>query len=180
MAEAGLAPGELIRPQRGSPTSFHLAIGPGGVPLGVACTTIGPLPDLPLGLALVRAGVPVDRHAPLAGPTCELVSMSVDPPADHDGVAESLYRSFYRRARYQGARSIAVGVDPWLLDVLREQYGVPFTVLGPPLDLAGRELLPVGGALSELEAGVAGAVPSFHEFLTAPVGGIGASDPAYR
>lgn len=169
LAEAGLAPGDRRLPDRGSPTAFHVALGPKGEALGVACTTIGPLPDLPLGLALARMGVPIDRHFPLPGPTCELVSLAVEPMADGSGIAEALYRSFYLRARRHPAQSLAVGVDPWVFDILREQYGVPFEVLGPPLDLLGRELLPVGGELGALEAGVAEKAPRFHAFLTGPL-----------
>ena len=168
LVEAGLVPEDVVRPPRPSPTTFHLAVSSAGDPLGIACSSTGPLPELPLGLAMLQAGIVVEPDVPLPGPTCELVSMSVDPLGQHDGIAEALYRSFYRRAQASAASSVAVGLDPWVLDVLREQYGVPFSVLGPTIDLLGRTLLPVGGELMALEAGVASAAPGFHAFLTAP------------
>ena len=169
LVEAGMVPDDLVRSPRPSPTTFHLALSAEGTPLGVASSIVGPLAELPLGLAMLQAGIEVGPDAPLPGPTCELISMSVDPLGQHDGIAEALYRSFYRRARASAASSVAVGLDPWVLDVLREQYGVPFSVLGPTIDLLGRTLLPVGGELVALEAGVASAAPGFHAFLTAPV-----------
>lgn len=165
LAEADL---DLTRPPsstRVSPTVFHLALGPDG-PLGSAASTVGPLAELPLGLALQAAGVDV-AEIDLPGPACELVSLSVDsdPARDTTGVTEALYRSFYRQAKASGAQSAVVGVDPWVFDVLTEQYGVPFTVLGPPLELLGRELLAIGGDLRVLEDGVRRDAPAFFAYL---------------
>lgn len=139
LAEADLAAIEPPSSSRVSPTTFHLALA-GGEPLGVATTTVGPLAELPLGLALRAAGVDVATEIDLADDACELVSLSVDPDAHRatTGVTEALYRSFYRHAKQSSARSVVVGVDPWVFDTLTEQYGVPFSVLGPPLDLLGR------------------------------------------
>lgn len=172
LADAGLRGQELPSAHRHSPTTFHIATDERGTPLGVAASTIGPLAELPLGLALVEAGVDLtaDRHT--TDPACELVSLSVDvDQVAKDaavGVTEALYRSFYRRARASEARSAVVGVDPWLFDVLTEQYGVPFQVLGPPLRLLGRELLAIGGDLDVLAAGVASASPQFAAYLDLP------------
>lgn len=50
---------------------------------------------------------------------------------------------------------------------MRDQYGIPFETIGPLINLLGRQLLPVGGILSELESGIARRAPDFHGFLTA-------------
>ena len=164
LADAGLTgPGPRTRP---SPTTFHIASGPHGQVLGVASSTVGPLAELPLGLALRAVGAEVDDEKPLPGPVCELVSLAVNNTDDTDGVAEVLYRSFYQLAVKSAVRSIVIGVDPWLVDLMREQYGVPFETVGPLLDLLGRQLLPVGGELRRLEAEVATRTPEFHAFLT--------------
>lgn len=164
LAEAGLSVGTTRA--RPSPTTFHVASTADGQILGVACTTIGPLAELPLGLALQTVGELVDDEHPLPGPVCELVSLAVTQGEDTDGVAELLYRSFFQHAVRARARCITIGVDPWLVDVLREQYGVPFETIGPPIDLLGRQLLPVGGDLLQLEQTVAVHAPDFHAFLT--------------
>ena len=158
-------------PSRPSPTTFHLAVCE-GVPIGVATSTVGPLAELPLGLAMRAAGVDIETEIELPGPTCELVSVSVDPAAARDtvGVTEALYRSFYRQAKQSSAQSAVVGVDPWIYDILTEQYGVPFEVLGPPLDLLGRELLAVGGRLDLLEEGIRRNAPEFFAYLELPYG----------
>jgi len=111
----------------------------------VASSTVGPLAELHLGLALANAGVDLETAVELPDPACELVSVSVDPTREgsSSGVTEALYRSFYRHAKESQARSAVVGVDPWIFDVLTEEYGVPFRVLGPPLVLLGRELLAI-------------------------------------
>ena len=172
LADAGLGASARLAARRQSPTTFHVATDERGAPLGVACSTIGPLAELPLGLALAAAGVDlaIEQHIP--DPACELVSISVDLEAVGSdgvtGVTEALYRSFYRRARRSEARSAVVGVDPWLFDVLTEEYGVPFEVLGPPYTLLGRELLAIGGDLDVLEAGVAIAAPAFAAYLDLP------------
>jgi hypothetical protein len=171
LAEADLDLTEPPSSGRVSPTTFHLALGLDG-PLGVAATTIGPLADLPLGLALRAAGVDL-AEIELPDDACELVSLSVDHDIERDttGVTEALYRSFYRQAKQSGAQSAVVGVDPWVFDVLTEQYGVPFQLLGPPLDLLGRELLAIGGDLRVLEEGVRRDAPAFFAYLDqAPVG----------
>lgn len=157
---------------RVSPTTFHLALADGR-PLGAAASTVGPLAELPLGLALQAAGVDVANEIDLPGDACELVSLSVDPDAHRTttGVTEALYRSFYRHAKQSRARSAVVGVDPWIFDTLTEQYGIPFTVLGPPIDLLGRELLAIGGDLGLLEEGVRRDAPAFFEYLSQPASG---------
>lgn len=169
LAEADLA---LIQPPsqgRVSPTTFHIALSE-GIPLGAAATTVGPLAELPLGLALRAAGVDLCGEPALPDDTCELVSLSIDPDTERTttGVTEALYRSFYRHAKQAGARSLVVGVDPWVYDALTEQYGVPFTVLGPPLELLGRQLLAVGGELAALEEGVMAHAPEFFAYLSLP------------
>lgn len=175
LAEADLAAADLAPSApngRLSPTTFHLALADGR-PLGAAASTIGPLAELPLGLALQAAGVDVVNEIDLPDDACELVSLSVDPDAHRDttGVTEALYRSFYRHAKRSRARSAVVGVDPWIFDALTEQYGVPFTVLGPPIDLLGRELLAIGGDLQLLEEGVRRDAPDFFAYLSLPVEG---------
>jgi hypothetical protein len=172
LAEAAIELSEPPSRGRQSPTTFHVAIS-GGEPLGVATTTVGPLADLPLGLALRAAGVDLGAEIDLPDTTCELVSLSIDPDAERNttGVTEALYRSFYRHAKQSGARSVVVGVDPWVFDVLTEQYGVPFTVLGPPLDLLGRELLAIGGEIEVLEQGILQHAPEFFTYLSAPANG---------
>lgn len=172
LAEADLDLTEPPSSGRVSPTTFHLALGLDG-PLGVAASTVGPLAELPLGLALQAAGVDLATEVELPDQACELVSLSVDsdPERDTTGVTEALYRSFYRQAKQSGARSAVVGVDPWVFDVLTEQYGVPFQVIGPPLQLLGRELLAIGGDLRLLEDGVRRDAPAFFAYLDqAPVG----------
>lgn len=170
LAEAELS--SLDRPSRSrhSPTTFHIAI-EHGVPLGVASSTVGPLAELPLGLALAAEGVDLSLAVlGLPDPACELVSLSVDPTREESatGVTEALYRSFYRHAKESEARSAVVGVDPWIYDVLTEEYGVPFRVLGPPLFLLGRELLAIGGDLESLEAGIRANAPQFAAYLDLP------------
>jgi len=171
LAEADLDLTEPPSSGRVSPTTFHLALGPDG-PLGVAATTVGPLADLPLGLALHAAGVDIASEIELPDDACELVSLSVDRDVERDttGVTEALYRSFYRQAKRSGAQSAVVGVDPWVFDVLTEQYGVPFQVIGPPLTLLGRELLAIGGDLRLLEDGVRRDAPGFFAYLDQPAG----------
>lgn len=170
LAEADLAP-VAASPAAGrrSPTTFHLAISD-GAPLGIASSTVGPLAELPLGLALRAAGVDLDTEITLSGPTCELVSLSVDEDATRNtpGVTEALYRSFYRHAKESEAQSLVVGVDPWIFDILTEQYGIPFAILGPPLTLLDRELLAIGGDIAELEAGVRRNQPEFFAYLDLP------------
>ena len=182
LAEAGL-PAELAaRARRPSPTAFHVATDPSGAPVGVACSTIGPLADLPLGLALAAAGMDLELEDHLPDPACELVSVSVDLEAvgrEHiGGVTEALYRSFYRRARASAARTAVVGVDPWLFDVLTEEYGIAFEIIGPPITLLGRDLLAVGGELDALEEGVRVARPDFASYLDEPYGELLAGGPA--
>lgn len=178
LAEADLDLPEPPSSRRTSPTVFHLALAADG-PLGSAASTVGPLAELPLGLALQAAGVDLAEIG-LPDPACELVSLSVDadPERVTTGVTEALYRSFYRQAKQSGARSAVVGVDPWVFDVLTEQYGVPFTVLGPPLQLLGRELLAIGGDLEELEAGVRRDAPAFFAYLDQPVIGVAGLAPS--
>jgi hypothetical protein len=96
------------------------------------------------------------------------VSLSEDRTADLTGVAEALYRSFYQQAKQQGAESLVLSIDPWVLDLLNEQYGVPFQVIGPMLDQLGRTLLPVGGRLVDLEAGIAEHAPEFLAYMQQP------------
>lgn len=165
LAEADLDLTEAPSSGRVSPTTFHLALGLDG-PLGVAASTVGPLAELPLGLALHATGVDL-TEIELPDDACELVSLSVDsdPARDTTGVTEALYRSFYRQAKQSGAQSAVVGVDPWVFDVLTEQYGVPFYVLGPPIELLGRELLAIGGELRLLEDGVRKDAPAFFAYL---------------
>ncbi|MGN6695383.1 MAG: GNAT family N-acetyltransferase [Aquihabitans sp.] len=172
LAEADLAAIEPPSSTRVSPTTFHLALA-GGEPMGAAASTMGPLAELPLGLALQAAGVDVTVEVELPDDCCELVSLSVDPDAQRTttGVTEALYRSFYRHAKQAGARSVVVGVDPWVFDTLTEQYGVPFTVLGPPLDLLGRELLAIGGEIALLEQGIRMNNPDFFAYLSLPAEG---------
>lgn len=161
--------GSLLHHERRSPTSFHVA-SVAGRPIGVASTTTGQFDHLPLGLALMRAGADLPDQYVLPGPVCELVGFAVDDwgdVADIHGVAEALYRAFYRHARASGASSVAIRLDAWLFDIMRDSYGVPFTLLGPPLDLLGREQLPVGGPIAALEAATKVANPDFHRFLTA-------------
>jgi hypothetical protein len=106
------------------------------------------------------------------------LSVDADPERVTTGVTEALYRSFYRQAKQSGARSAVVGVDPWVFDVLTEQYGVPFTVLGPPLQLLGRELLAIGGDLQVLEEGVRRDAPAFFAYLDQPVIGVAGLAPS--
>jgi hypothetical protein len=169
LAEAAIDLTAAPSRERRSPTTFHLAMGLDG-PLGMAASTVGPLAELPLGLALAAAGVDVATEVGLPDAACELVSLSVDGDTARDttGVTEALYRSFYRQAKRAGAQSAVVGVDPWVFDVLREQYGVPFVVLGPPIELLGRELLAVGGDIQQLEAGIQRDAPGFFAYLTQP------------
>lgn len=180
LAEAGLTGGVAAR--RASPTTFHVATDRRGTPVGVATSTIGPLADLPLGLALTAAGMDIELEHHLPDPACELVSMSVDLAAvgrdDLNGITEALYRSFYRRARGSAARTAVVGVDPWLFDVMVEEYGIPFEIIGPPIRLLGRELLAIGGDLEVLEAGVRVARPDFASYLDEPYGDLLTGDPA--
>ncbi len=172
LAEADLDVSEPPSSGRVSPTTFHVALAD-GQPLGLAASTVGPLAELPLGLALRAAGVDVATEVDLPDLACELVSLSVDPDAARDttGVTEALYRSFYRHTKQSGAASAVVGVDPWIFDVLTEQYGVPFTVLGPPLDLLGRELLAIGGEVAALEEGIRRDAPEFFAYLSLPASG---------
>lgn len=107
------------------------------------------------------------------------MSLSVDSDIERDttGVTEALYRSFYRQAKASGARSAVVGVDPWVFDVLTEQYGVPFQVLAPPLTLLGRELLAIGGEIEILEDGIRRDAPGFFEYLGQPATGVAGVAP---
>jgi hypothetical protein len=172
LADAGLTEAPRFAHHRSSPTVMHVAVDEGGLPLGVASSTVGPFAEVPIGLALARAGVDVTDPLLVPDPVCELVSLAVDPElagAERvTGVTEALYRSFYRRAKQSDARSAVAGVDPWIFDLLTENYGVPFRVLGPPLELLGRQLLAVGGDLEELEIGVAAASPAFAAYLNLP------------
>lgn len=172
LADAGLSSGPRFGAGRRSPTTFHVAVDERGLPLGVASSTVGPLAELPLGLALAAAGLEYHADQLVPDPACELVSVAVDAElAGEDrvtGVTEALYRSFYRRAKRSDARSAVAGVDPWIFDLLAEEYGLPFTVLGPPIEILGRELLAIGGALDVLQAGLAAARPQFAAYLDQP------------
>lgn len=172
LAAAGLSEAPRFAHQRSSPTVMHVAVDERGLPLGVASSTVGPFAEVPLGMALTAAGVDLTGHLLVPDPVCELVSLAVDPEMAGEervtGVTEALYRSFYRRAKQSEARSAVAGVDPWIFDLLTEDYGVPFRVLGPPLELLGRQLLAVGGDLEELEIGVAAAAPEFAAYLNLP------------
>ncbi len=166
---AGVELAAVPRHPRPSPTAFHVAQ-IGGAPLGVATTTVGPLAEVPLGLALTRLGVPVNSVTPVPSPVCELVNLAVAEPDESDGsaggVSEFLYRAFYQWGQAKSVRSLVVGLDPWLYDVAREQYGIAFKILGPSMELLGRELLPVGGELTQLEEQLRVSNPTFHQFLT--------------
>ena len=172
LADAGLPTGPLGDAGRQSPTTFHIAVDERGLPLGVAASTVGPLGELPLGFALAAAGQEVLPHGLVPDPACELVSLAVDAElAGKDrvtGVTEALYRSFYRRARLSEAQSAVAGVDGWIFDLLTEEYGLPFTVLGPPIQILGRELLAIGGPLAVLEAGLLQSRPEFAAYLNEP------------
>lgn len=152
---------------RRSPTTAHLAIDGLGRPLGVATSTVGPFAELPLGLVLARAEIVVPEELEPPSPVCELVSITQDESGrvDTAGVTEALFRSVYRRARHLGARSIVAGIDPWLVDVLAERYGIELTALGPSFWSLERELLAVAGDLNRLERGVARRAPAFAEYL---------------
>jgi hypothetical protein len=172
LADAGLPDAPRFAHQRSSPTVMHVAVDDRGLPLGVASSTVGPLAELPLGMAMAAAGIGTETHLLVPDPCCELVSLAVDPEMAGEervtGVTEALYRSFYRRAKQSQARSAVAGVDPWIFDLLTERYGVPFKVLGPPLELLGRQLLAVGGDLQDLEVGVRAAAPEFAAYLDLP------------
>lgn len=164
LLEAGLANSESFLRDRPSPTTMHVA-SVGSTPVAAAVVTIGPLRELPLGRLLVDHDVEIGEHDPLPGPVAELVSLSSDRSADAEGVTELLYRSFYQQAVRMGVQSLAVGMDPWVFDLLTEQYGAPFQILGPIVDTLGRVLLPAGARLDELEAGVGAHAPEFLAFL---------------
>lgn len=164
LLEAGLANSESFLRERPSPTSMHV-VSVGSTPVAVAVVTIGPLRELPLGRLLADHDVEVGDHDPLPGPVAELVSLSSDRSAHAEGVTELLYRSFYQQAVRAGVQSLAVGMDPWVFDLLTEQYGAPFEILGPIVDTLGRVMLPAGARLEELEAGVATNAPEFLAFL---------------
>lgn len=164
LSEAEADPGSTFLRDRPSPTTFHVA-NRGRQPVAAAVSTVGHLSEVPLGLALAAAGVDITDLQPVPSPVSELVSMSEDRAVTVNGVTEALYRSFYQQSKIQGARSLVVGIDPWVLDLLNEQYGLPFKVIGPMLELLGRTLLPVGGRLAELEAGIAVNSPRFFEFM---------------
>lgn len=166
LAEAGMASTRPPSRDRRSPTTFHVAVTADGRPLASASSTFGPLAEVPLGLALADVGVEITDMDPLPGPVLELVSLAVERgAAPVPGVAEAVYRSFYQQAKRDGARSLVVGIDPWVFDLLGDQYGIPFQILGPPLVGLGRELLPVGGRIDELEAGIAVHSPEFYAYL---------------
>lgn len=151
-----------------SPTTFHVACDGTRRPLGVGCSTVGPLAELHLGLAMAAAGQPLPGPDVLPEPVCEFASLAVARDAGAHritGVTETLYRSFYRHAVASRARSLALAVEPWLFDILGEEYGIPLHVLGPSLELGGRDLVPAGGIIEDLEAGVAAANPEFAAFL---------------
>lgn len=162
--EAGM-PADPVTFTRTSPTAFHVVLDVDGRCLGVASTTVGDLAELPIGHALRAEGVDLGAEPPLVGPVCELVSIAVAPSAETTGVTEVLYRACYRRARMMGAANLAVALEPWLLDILQERYGVPFAAIGPILSYGGRDLLPVGGRLDDLVYGVGATRPHFLQFL---------------
>ena len=167
-ADAGL-PLTAAEPHRASsPTTFHVACDATRRPLGVASSAVGPFAELPLGQAMAARGLALPGPELLEDPVCELVSIAITRNAGVeriDGLAEAMYRSFYQRAVASRAASIAVGVEPWLLDVLQEEYGIPFQSLGPCFTAAGRTLLPAGGRVADLQAGTIRANPSFAAYL---------------
>lgn len=164
LTEAGLGSAASYLSDRVSPTTVHV-VSVGAVPVAAAVVTIGPLADLPIGRLLADQGIEIARDDPLPAPVAELVALSSDRSARPDGVTERLYRSYYQQARRAGVKSLAVGMDPWVFDLLTEQYGAPFEVLGPLVDTLGRVILPAGARLDDLEAGVASHSPGFLEFL---------------
>lgn len=164
LVEAGLTDRTSFLRERTSPTTVHVA-SIGNVPVATAVVTVGPLPELPLGRMLAQAGIEITDDDPLPSPVAELVSLSSDRDRDGEGITEMLYRSYYQQARRAGAESLAVGMDPWVFDLLTDQYGIPFQVLGPLIDSLGRVLLPAGARIDDLEAGVALHAPEFLRFL---------------
>lgn len=161
---AGVEGAEVANPPQARPvgrTTFHVAVDRSGTVLGVLHSTFGSLDQL------ATAGL-IDPDERLAEPICECPSIAVLPEAVGRGIAELLYRSVYCFARRQGARSLAVIVDPLSLDLLREDYGIHFRALGPVTRHLGYEQVAAGGELDGLEAAVRRLSPDFFSFLTEP------------
>lgn len=164
LTAAGVEGAEAASPPQERPpgrTTFHVAVGPDGTVLGVLHATFGSLDQL------ATAGL-IDPDERLAGPICECPSVAVQPEAAGQGITELLYRSVYCFARRQGARSLAVIVDPLSLDLFREDYGIQFRPLGPVTRHLGFEQVAAGGELERLESGVRRTRPEFFAFLTEP------------
>lgn len=164
LGAAGVEGAEGASPPQARPvgrTTFHVAVDDTGMVLGVLHVTLGSLDQL------ATAGL-IDPEERLTGPICECPSVAVQPEAAGRGITELLYRSVYCFARRQGARSLAVIVDPLSLDLFREDYGIHFRALGPVTRHLGFEQVAAGGEIEELEADVRRHRPDFFAFLTEP------------
>lgn len=164
LGAAGVEGAEAAKPPQARPegrNTFHVAVDRSGAVLGVLHSAFGSLDQL------ATADL-IDPEERLAGPICECPSVAVQPEAVGRGITELLFRSVYCFARRQGARSLAVIVDPLSLDLFREDYGIHFRALGPVTLHHGIEQVAAGGELTDLEIAVRRHRPDFFAFLTDP------------
>lgn len=164
LTDAGVEGADSAEPPQGRRpwlTTFHVAVDGRGTALGVLHATVGPLERL-------RIARLVDPDERLADPVCECPSIAVEPSASGRGVTELLFRSVYCFARRQGARSLAMAIEPLILDVLRDGYGIMLRPLGEVTSYMGVEAVAAGEELEVLEEAVQRLQPAFASFLMEP------------
>jgi hypothetical protein len=139
-------------------STFHV-IAHGESVKGVVRSIIGDYPDLPVGH--------FDTDVPHpTGPVCEYASLAIEPGARGcSGVAEALYRSVWQFAVRAEASGLVAITEQWLLDLLRDHYGIPFRQLGPSEWYMGGDCIPIGSSNRSIAQVLSRTRPSFWRFL---------------
>lgn len=139
--------------------AFHV-VHEGDEVIGTIRTLPGVLSDLPTGHHWE-----LDKSL-LPGPVIEIASFVVVPGMRGLGASEVLMGSAFRWVLERRGSSVLAMVDPWLLDVLRDAYGLPFKELGPAIPYMGGLPLPVGALMSEVCDAVPAHNPRFWKVIT--------------
>ena len=111
-----------------------------GEVIGVVRSIFGPYAELPVG-QFTRT----DDRDP--DPVSELSSLTVRTDVRSTGVIEHLYRAGWLDALRSGATTVVALIDQWLLDVFRDIYCLPFSVVGQSRNYMGSEPVPAAMTL---------------------------------